>query len=223
MDINKGDTAVVFIDPQNEVLSEKGLSWPLVGESVRENNTVENMERIFKTAKDRGFEVFISPHYFFPTDRGWKFNGPLEADEASTKMFARSGRLNLEGFSGSGADWLERFKPYIEDGKTIVVSPHRVFGPQTNDLVLQLRKRKIGKIILGGMLANMCVESHLREFLEQGFEVAVVKDATAAPKHPEWGYGYTAALINYAFLAHAVVRTDDVVDAMEQRKPWLAA
>ena len=60
-----------------------------------------------------------------------------------------------------GADWLERFKPYIEDGKTIVVSPHRVWGPETNDLVLQLRKRGISRI-LGGMLANMCVESHLR-------------------------------------------------------------
>jgi Isochorismatase family len=43
----------------------------------------------------------------------------------------------------------------------------------------KLRKRKISKIILGGMLANMCIESHLRELLEQGFEVAVVKDATA--------------------------------------------
>ena len=106
MDMNSADTAVVFIDPQNDVLSENGLSWPLVGDSVRENNTVENMERIFKAAKNKGFEVFISPHYFFPTDRGWKFNGPLEADEAATRMFARRGRLNLEGFSGSGADWL---------------------------------------------------------------------------------------------------------------------
>ena len=60
----------------------------------------------------------------------------------------------------------------------------------------------------------MCVESHLRELIEQGFEVAVVKDATAAPKHPEWGYGYTAALINYAFLAHAVWTTDQAVKAM---------
>jgi hypothetical protein len=48
-------------------------------------------------------------------------------------------------------------------------------GPQTNDLVLQLRKRGICKIILGGMLANMCVESHRRELLEQGFEVAMVR------------------------------------------------
>jgi nicotinamidase-related amidase len=218
MDMNNADTAVVFIDPQNDVLSENGLSWPLVGNSVRENNTVENMERIFKTAKNKGFEVFISPHYFFPTDRGWKFNGPLEADEASTKMFARRGRLNLEGFSGSGADWLDRFKPYIEDGKTIVVSPHRVFGPQTNDLVLQLRKRRISKVILGGMLANMCVESHLREFLEQGFEIVVVKDATAAPRHPRWGYGYTAALINFAFLAHEVLSTDEVLAAMSYQR-----
>src|SRR5882724_9901626 len=98
--------------------------------------------------------------------------------------------------------------------KTIVAAPHRVWGPETNDLVLQLRKRRISKIILGGMLANMCVESHLRALLEQGFEVAVAKDATAAPKHPEWGDGYAAALINYAFLADAVLTTDETVKAM---------
>jgi hypothetical protein len=44
------------------------------------------MERIFKPAKAHGFEVFISPHYFCPTDKGWKFNGPLETDEASSGL-----------------------------------------------------------------------------------------------------------------------------------------
>jgi len=217
MQINRNDTAVVFIDPQNEVLSEKGAAWAAVGDSVKENKTVENIERIFQAAKQNGFEVFISPHYFYPTDGGWKFNGPLETSEHETRMFARRGVLSLDGFLGSGADWLERFKPYIEDGKTVVVSPHRVWGPQTNDLVLQLRKRGISRVILGGMLANMCVESHLRDLLEQGFEVLVARDATAGPRHPEWGYGYTAALINFRFLAHAVLCTDDVVDAMKQR------
>jgi nicotinamidase-related amidase len=212
--IHNSDTAVVFIDPQNEVLSETGKAWPLLHESLKENNTIENMERIFKAAKAHDFEVFISPHYFFPTDKGWKFNGPLETDEVKGNLFGRKGVLNLDGLIGSGADWLERFKPYIEDGKTIVVSPHRVWGPETNDLVLQLRKRGISKVILGGMLANMCVESHLRELVEQGFQVAVVKDATAAPKHPEWGYGYTAALINYAYIAHAVLTTDQAIQAM---------
>jgi nicotinamidase-related amidase len=208
------DTAVVFIDPQNDVLSDKGANWASVGASVTENRTVENMERMFMAAKAKGYEVFISPHYFYPTDSGWKFNGPLESDEFRTHSFARQGPLTLSGFPNSGADWLDRFKPYIEDRKTIVVSPHKVWGPQTNDLVLQLAKRRISRIILGGMLANICVESHLREFLERGFEVAVVKDATAGPRHPEWGDGYQAAMINYRFLAHAVLSTGETVDRM---------
>jgi nicotinamidase-related amidase len=215
LNVQKADTAIVFIDPQNDVLSEQGANWGAVGASVTENKTVENMERIFIAAKANGYNVFISPHYFYPTDNGWKLNGPLEADEVRTQSFARRGSLNLAGFPNSGADWLARFKPYIEDDKTIVVSPHKVFGPQTNDLVLQLRKRGISKIILGGMLANMCVESHLRELIEQGFEVAVVKDATAGPRHPEWGDGYQAAMINYRFLAHAVWSTDQTIRRMQ--------
>ena len=214
MDIRKSDTAIVFIDPQNDVLSETGANWSALGASVSENGTIENMEKIFKAAKANGYEVFISPHYFYPTDNGWKMNGPLETDEFQNHSFARTGSLDLTGFPNSGADWLDRFKQYINDGKTIVVSPHKVFGPQTNDLVLQLRKRGIAKIILGGMLANMCVESHLREFIEQGFEVAVVKDATAGPRHPVWGDGYQAAMINYQFLAHAVLSTDEVLARM---------
>ena len=92
-------------------------------------------------------------------------------------MFDRKGALTTKGFDGSGADWLAQYKPYIEDGRTVVASPHKVYGPETNDLTLQLRKRGITKIILAGMSANLCVEAHLRELLEQGFEVAVVKAA----------------------------------------------
>ena len=61
MEIQKTDTAVVFIDPQNDVLSERGANWGAVGASVTENGTVENMERIFKAAKTNGCQVFISP------------------------------------------------------------------------------------------------------------------------------------------------------------------
>jgi nicotinamidase-related amidase len=96
-----------------------------------------------------------------------------------------------------------------------VVGPHKVWGPQTNDLVLQLRKRGVSRVVLAGMLANMCVESHLRELIEQGFEVAVVKDATAAPRHPVIGDGYAAAVVNYGFIANAVLTTDDAVKAMQ--------
>ena len=214
MEWNRTDTAVVFIDPQNDVLSPTGAAWAATGASVTENGTVEHMLDIFKAAQAAQFGVFISPHYFYPSDHDWLFNGALEADELATNIFHRSGPLDLSGFPESGADWLEVFKPYIEDGRTVVVSPHKVFGSQTNDLVLQLRKRGIGKVLLGGMLANMCVESHLRDLLEQGFEVYVIRDAVAGPRHPEWGDGFEAALVNYAFLAHGVVWTADVVAAL---------
>jgi nicotinamidase-related amidase len=129
-------------------------------------------------------------------------------------MFDRKDALSLDGFRGSGADWLERFKPYIEDGKTIVVNPHKVYGPENNDLILQLRKRGVSKVILAGMSANLCVEAHLRELLEQGFEVAVVRDATAGARHPELGDGYEAAIINFGYIANAVLSTDEVVASM---------
>jgi nicotinamidase-related amidase len=214
MNIRSADTALVVIDPQNDVLSEKGVSWKLVGPSVIENNTVENLARLFQAAKQNNYEVFISPHFLYPADQPWQFGGPVEKMMLDDKEFWRPDPLSLEGFTGSGADWLDRYKPFIEDGKTVVVSPHKVWGPQTNDLVLQLRKRGISKIILAGMLANLCVESHLRELLEQGFEVATVIDATAGPRHPQLGDGYQAAIINYRFLANAVLRTDEAVTAM---------
>ncbi len=83
-----------------------------------------------------------------------------------------------------------------------------------DDLVLQLRKRGIDKVILGGMSANLCTESHMRELLEQGFEVAVVSDATAAAQVAE-GDGYQAALVNFRFIANTVWTTEQAVENMQ--------
>lgn len=158
--------------------------------------------------------MFVSPHYYYPTDDGWKFGGTVENMMHQIHMFDRRGPLTLDGFRGSGADFLEEFKPYLEDGKTVLASPHKVYGPESNDLVLQLRKRGITKVVLGGMSANLCVEAHMRELTEQGFEVAVVKDATAAAQHPELGDGYATAVTNFGFIAAAVLTTDVATSAM---------
>ena len=208
-------TALVITDPQNDFLSPDGVTWGVVGESVTENNTVENIETLLKVAKENGIPVFISPHYYYPTDKDWKFEGALEVLMHNIGMFDREDPLSIEGFEGSGADWLQRYKPYIQDGKTIVVSPHKVFGPETNDLVLQLRKRGINKVILAGMSANLCTEAHMRELAEQGFEIAVVKDGTAAAIVPD-GNGYEAALVNFRFIANAVWTTEEVKQEVEK-------
>jgi nicotinamidase-related amidase len=212
--ITTGDTALVLTDPQNDFLSPEGVTWELVGSSVEENRTVEHIEELLVAAKRAGVPVFVSPHYYFPHDHAWQFGGTLEQKMHEIGMFDRPGPLQTQGLQGSGADWLEQYKPYLEDGRTVVCSPHKVYGPEQNDLVLQLRKRGVSKVVLAGMSANLCIESHLRELLEQGFEVAVVADATAAAQHPEMGDGYAAALTNFRYIAGAVLTTDETVEAL---------
>ncbi|MBN4056431.1 cysteine hydrolase [Rhodothermus sp. AH-315-K08] len=216
MQFDPSRTALLITDPQNDFLSPDGATWGVVGQSVIDNNTVANIDALFKTAKEENIPVFVSPHYYFPTDHGWHFEGALERLMHNIGMFDRAGALDLEDFEGSGADWLDQYKQYINDGETIVSNPHKVYGPETNDLVLQLRKRGIDKVIIGGMSANLCTESHMRELMEQGFEVAVVSDATAAARVAE-GDGYEAALINFRFIANTVWTTAEAVQRMRDK------
>jgi nicotinamidase-related amidase len=215
MTVDARRTALVITDLQNDFLSPGGIGWGLIAESLAENNTIENIESLLRAAQRRGLPVFISPHYYYPTDGAWAApGGALEVLMHRLGLFARGGPLTLDGFAGSGADWPERFKPYIEDGATVVASPHKVYGTSSNDLVLQLRKRRVEKIILAGPAGNICVEAHMRDFLEQGFEVAMVRDATAGARNAE-GDGYRAALVNFRSLAHAVWTTRETVERIE--------
>jgi nicotinamidase-related amidase len=196
--------------PQIDFLSPKSVIWDLVGESVTEINTVANLDRLFAASKRASVVVAISPHYYYPTDKGWKFEGALEKVMHKTGMFNRPSAYSTDGFENSGADFMPQYKKYIFDSKTVIASPHKVYGPQQNDLELQLRKRRVDQVILAGMSANLCIESHLRELLEHGFEVAVVRDATAAARIPD-GDGYLAALTNFRFLANGVWTTDETI------------
>ncbi|MAZ01664.1 MAG: isochorismatase [Sneathiella sp.] len=213
-EIVKGRTALVVTDPQNDFLSPDGVTWGVVGKNVETNGTVENIDKLFAAAKKVEMPVFISPHYYYPHDHGWKFEGALETLMHKIGMFDREGPLSTDKLEGSGADWLDQYKKYINDGKTVVTSPHKVYGPETNDLVLQLRKQGIDKVILAGMSANLCTESHMRELVEQGFEVMVVPDATGAAQVP--GYdGFAAAVTNFRMIASHIADTEKTVAAIE--------
>lgn len=84
-------------DPQVDFLSPEGVTWGVVGKSVTANNTVRNLEHLFKAAHDSGMPIFVSPHYYFPYDHNWKFEGALEVLMHSIHMFDRAGPLDLEG------------------------------------------------------------------------------------------------------------------------------
>lgn len=214
MGLEKGRTALLVVDPQIDFLSPDGVTWSVVGESVTEHNVVENIGRLLASAKAADMPVVVSPHFYYPHDHRWKFEGALEKVMHSLGMFDRPGPLDLEGFEGSGADFMPQYKTHILDGETVITSPHKIYGPEQNDAALQLRKLGVDKVILIGMSANLCVESHMREFIEQGFEVAVVRDATAGAKVPE-GDGYLAALINFRMMANAVWSTDEAVGMID--------
>ena len=210
-----GVTAIVITDPQNDFLSPQGVTWGVVGESVKANNTVENLETLFKLAEANGIKVFISPHYYYKHDHNWQFEGALEKLMHNINMFDRGDQLSTEGFEGSGADFLEPYKKYIEKDFVTVVGPHKIYGPEQNDLSLQLRKQKIDKVILAGMSGNLCVEAHMRELIEDGFEVAVVGDATASAIIPGLD-GNAAAQTNFRFIASHVYSTQELVEKLNK-------
>lgn len=60
MNLDSSDTAVVVIDPQNDVLSPSGKNWEVLEASVTENDTVRHLIEIFTAAKAGGFTVIIS-------------------------------------------------------------------------------------------------------------------------------------------------------------------
>lgn len=213
---DNGRTALVIIDPQIDFMSPKGKGWPIVGESVTEQRLVPHLEQLMAGFKRAGLPVAISPHYYYPHDHRWKHEAPAETVQHKLGMFDREGALTLEDFRDSGADFMLELRSSIEDGKTIIAAPHKLYGPQSNDVMLQLRKQRVDKIVLAGMASNLCVESHLREFLERGFEVVVVRDAIAGPKLPD-GDGYLSALVNFRYIANAVMTTNQVIAKLDGR------
>jgi biuret amidohydrolase len=213
MEINGDRTALVLVDIQNDFLSEGGKYYVMIEELMKKNNVNGNLETLLKTAKDHGFPVFMSPHYFFPHDHKGKTGlSPMEVLALRGGVVARQSPLRSDDLPGSGADVPERFQKYMEDSETTIVSRHVSYAP-TNDLAYLLRRRKIEKVIMAGPVANLCLEDHMRNLIRDGFETVMVRDAVAAAANEE-GAGYDAAMINWRFMANAVWNTEETVRRM---------
>lgn len=215
MTLTRADSGLVLTDMQNDFLSHTGGAYKLIEKSLAEHDTANNLEKLLAGAKKYDFPVFVSPHYYYPHDHRWVAPlTPLEDLAHRIGLVGRRDPLSLEGFADSGADFPARYKPYLCDGKTIVTSPHKAYGTSTNDLILQLRRLRIDKIVLAGPVGNLCVEAHMRDFVEHGFQVAMVRDATAGMVNKE-GDGYQAAMVNWRFMAHALWTSEHAVEAMK--------
>ena len=184
-------------DPQNDFLSPDGVTWGVVGKNVDGQQHRREHRRTVRRGQGRRHAGVHLAALLLPARPRLAVRGCARGADAPIGMFDRKDALSLEGFEGSGADWLAQYKKYIDDGETVVTSPHKVYGPETNDLVLQLRKRGIDKVILAGMSANLCTESHMRELIEQGFEVAGRHRRDGGRPAARWD-GYAAASPTFA-------------------------
>ncbi len=208
--LDKAHTAVVITDPQNDFLDENGKLYALLADNMNDLDTIANIEILMRTAKAQKVTLAVDPLVYSDRDSDWSRAGALQRQLLDMGALRRVSLNDPAGFEGSGADFYAPFKPYIEDGETIVVAPHKMYGPESNDLIYQLRARNIDTVVLGGLVANLCVDSHMRALMENGFRVYVVADAVAAPGEE----AYKAALVNYAMIANGVLSTEEAVEAL---------
>ena len=159
-----------------------------------------NLVRLREAALRAGLPVFYSPHSYSDHEYSdWDHLNPLD-----NLMFGR--RMFDATRPGS------EFHPsLLRPRGSPCCPPHKTLsGFWSGDLAIQLRQRDIQTIILAGMPANLCVESHLRDATENGFDVHVVSDGTAGP-----GRAATdAAQVNFGLLATSVLTTDEVVEQL---------
>lgn len=199
MEIPTERTALVIIDPHVDYMSPKSVVWDLVGEQVTKTGIVGHLVALKAAAERAGIPVVYSPHWFTLEYDSWRHLNKIDRIMFERRMFDASGK---------GSEFMPELAPGPE---TIVLSPHKALsGFWANDIQIQLRQRDVQTIIMGGMAANLCVESHLRDAAENGFDVIVVKDAVAGPGQA----AMDAAYVNYDFIATGVATTAEVVKAL---------
>ena len=84
-------------------------------------------------------------------------------------------------------------------------------GFANTDLDLQLKKHGVHQLIVIGLIAHTCVEATVRFAVELGYEVTVVRDATADYSDEAMHAALGVNLPNYA---SAILRTEEIVAAI---------
>jgi|LNFM01.2.fsa_nt_gb nicotinamidase-related amidase len=199
-------TALFITDPQNDFLSPGGGGWPLVGEEVVASKVVEHEKLLVKTAKDVGIRVFYSPHMY--SEKDYKYWDRSKFNAIDQLMFANN--MFKQG------TWGHQFHPELEpDDNTIVMNPHKGLSNfWTGDASIQLREHNIETLIMCGMACNLCVESHARDAVENGFKVILVADCTAG----SGPLAKKAALVNYEYIANELVTTAQIITRLNETK-----
>jgi len=195
-------TALIIVDPQVDVLSPEGAAWDLFGEQVSERGTVAKLRTLRDAAEAAGVPSFYSRIEVTESDyENWQPHNGLQSLMGERKLFLK----------GAGS----RFPAELEPSeKTILLSPRKGPSSVQSDVAVQLRSRGVDTIVVAGMVANLCVESQVRDATDDGFNAIVVGDAVATT-----GDGaHEATMANFGLLATDVVSTEELVESLREAR-----
>ena len=199
---DKEITALLVIDPYNDFISEGGKLWDRLKAVAEANDCVPNMSRVLDAARAVGIRVFYALHHRYrPGDyETWKYIAPVQ----------KAGWLHKVFEHGTwGGEIRDAFKPQPGD---IVAQEHWCSsGFASTDLDLQLKKHGIHQLIVLGLIAHTCIESTVRYAAELGYEVTMVRDATADYSDKEMQAALDVNIPNYA---SAIVTTNEIVNSI---------
>jgi nicotinamidase-related amidase len=193
-------TALLLIDPYNDFISEGGKLWPRVSGVAEANHCVEHMLAVLEAARKAGLRVFYVLHRRYrPGDyESWKHIAPVQKAAFTSKAFE---------YGTWGGQIRQEFQPHPVD---VVVSEHWCSSGFANtDLDVLLKRHGIHRVVVVGLIAHTCVEATVRFAAELGYEVTLVKDATADYSD---AHMHAALQINLPSYASAIVTASEVIE-----------
>jgi ureidoacrylate peracid hydrolase len=199
---DKGITALLVIDPYNDFISEGGKVWDRLKGVAEGNQCVPNMLQVLEATRKADVRIFYALHRRYrPGDyESWKYIAPVQKAAWSRKTFE---------YGTWGGEIRNEFKP--KPGDVVALEHWCSSGFANTDLDLLLKKHGIHKLIVMGLIAHTCVEATVRYAAELGYDVTMVKDATASYSDREM---HAALEVNIPNYASAIVSTSEVIEAI---------
>jgi nicotinamidase-related amidase len=196
---DKSITALLVVDPYNDFISEGGKIWPRIKAVAEANNCVANMLEVLHAARKAKLRVFYAMHHRYrPGDyETWKYIAPIQKGAWQHRSFE---------FGTWGGEFRAEFAP--KPGEIVAQEHWCSSGFANTDLDLQLKKHGIHQLIVIGLIAHTCIEATVRLAAELGYDVTVVKDATADYSDEMMHAALDINLPNYA---GAIVSTEEIV------------
>ena len=204
-------TALLVIDPYNDFISEGGKIWPRLRDVAEANGCIPHMRQVLEASRAAGLRVFYALHHRYRAGdyESWNAIAPIQKAAARSKAFE----------AGTwGGEIRSEFAPAAGD---VVAQEHWCSSGFANtDLDLQLKRHGIDRLIVVGLIAHTCVEATVRYAAELGYDVTLVRDATADYSDREMQAALDVNLPNYA---RAIVTTADLVDELARDRSTAGA